>query len=221
MSDYLALCKQFRAKAGIAGNGPTTTLLQTGEYLRIIDWIRDTWTKIQNDPHDWKWMWREYSQSITAGISDYTLTNVQKIHKKTFTVYKTSIGATDRQYLNYVDWNTYQQTYPTSTNVPGRPSIVTRKPNGDLKVWPTPDDTYTIDFEYQKTPQILADNTDTPELPAEFHEIILYLALIDHGGFEEANEVLQFAIGQYADYFRKLLWSQELKTDEDFTVRAV
>jgi hypothetical protein len=211
MSSYLELCQEFRSKAGIAGTGPTTVLAQSGEYLRLVTWIKNAWIKIQNYPRDWKWMWREYSIAGLASTSDYVLTDVEKIHEDTFSYYLTATGTSARQKLKYINWKRYTDSYSTVVASEASPALVTRKPNGNLKLWPTPDAAYTIDFEYQKTPQILAANADEPEMPAEYHEAILYLALVDHGGFEEASEVYGFAANQYSQYFKSLLLKQELR----------
>ena len=220
MSNFLTLCQEFRSKAGIAGTGPASVVSQTGEYGRLVTWVRDTWLKIQNEPYDWKWMWDEYSLDVTTGINIYVLTNVEKIHKKTFTYYSVADGVTARVKLKYIDWETYQKTYPLTTDTPSNPEIITQKPNGQVKIFPTPDADYTVEFEYQSEPQTLSANADEPDMPPKFHEIILYLALIDHGGFEEASEVYIFATNQYNSYFKSLLWKQELKTDEAETVRV-
>ena len=68
MGTRLSLCQDLRLLAGIPGNGPLTTLNQTGEYGLIVKWIGDAWREIQAR-HLWDWMWEEATVTILSGTS--------------------------------------------------------------------------------------------------------------------------------------------------------
>lgn len=220
MADFLTLCQEFRIKAGIAGTGPAAVTGQSGEYLRLITWIKNAWLNLQNEQYDWKWMWRDDgSITVLTNTDTYSLTGVKKIHRQTFTIYQTSLGVSDRSKLKYMGWAEFKRKFvDTVATGTDRPSFFTQKPNGDIMFYPKPNADFTVEHEYQKSPQILAGNTDTPELPVEYHEIIQFKALIDHGGFEETSDVYRFASEQYAYMFDMLLWNEKLQLEEYETV---
>jgi hypothetical protein len=220
MSDFLTICQEVRTKSGISGTGPTTVVSQTGILGRLVDAVRDAWLRIQTDEKDWKWMWVDaYGLSVLSATTDFPLTGVEKIHTKTFMIYETSLGLSDRTKISYVDWDRYQASFGQLQTIPTeRPSVVTQKPNGDLHFYPTPVLNYTCDFEYQKEPQLLSGNTDVPELPARFHPLIVWEALNEFGGLEDAPEVIDTSKGIGGVMWNQLLWDQVLKRAEHMTV---
>jgi hypothetical protein len=66
-------------------------------------------------------------------------------------------------------------------------------PTNQLVLGPVPNEEYTITGEYQKSPQILAQNDDEPEMPEEFHMLIVYEALLTYGFSQAAGDVLNLA----------------------------
>ena len=44
---YLELCQTLRREAGVSGVGPASVVDQSGEYLRLVEWIKAAWTEIQ------------------------------------------------------------------------------------------------------------------------------------------------------------------------------
>lgn len=222
MSDFLTLCQEMRSAAGVSGTGPTTVVAQTGIHGRIVTAILDAWLRIQTHPKDWKWMWSDsYDLNVIINTTDFTLTNVGDIHTKTFVIYKVSLGASDISKVTYIDWDSFKSKFGALQETPTeRPTVVTRLPNGNLRFYPIPDVAYTCDFEYQVSPQILASNTETPNLPERFHPLIKWEALKEFGGLEDAPEVLETAEDQSAVLWNELFWDQELRRKRFMTVIA-
>jgi hypothetical protein len=200
MSDFVTLTQEMRQLAGLSGTGPTDVATATGIELQLVRNVRDAWIRIQSARFDWKWMWKEYEvpspgsgalQSV-ANTEDYILTGVDKIHVNTFRNYLTATGTTDRQRMNFLTWEDWRARYNVVTVTASRPRQCTRLPNGNLRLY-KPDGIYSIEFEIQKTPQILAVNNDIPEMPARFHPLIVYEALKIFGKANDAPEVIKLA----------------------------
>lgn len=217
---FLQLCQEFRGQAGIAGTGPTTVADQTGILLRIVNAVADAWLRIQKHPKQWKWMWRYgYDLETIANTPDYVLTGVDEIFTDTVTAYKQSLGTSSRFGITFWDWAKYKQVYGNKQVIPtGKPSVMTQLPNGNLRFYPKPDAVYVVDFEYLKSPQVLDENTDTPEMPSEFHQLIVFDAMIHFGGLQDADELVNTASTQYQVLMNRLIWDQELRRSRFMTV---
>lgn len=245
MSTFVELAQDMRRQAGLSGTGPTDVTTATGIELRLVNYVRDAWTRIQTSPKDWKWMWGDYvaPPGFTAPLqtvvstTDYLLTDVQKIWTGTFRSYLTATGPSDRQRMIYVPFEKFQQRWGVVTATDERPLQVTRLPNGSLRFNPPPKDIYSIEFEKQKTPQILVANDDVPEMPVQYHQLIVFEALKAFGKAEDAPETIKLAEEEggseggegrpVSGLWRQLIWEQEMRRQDDpgeqdmMVVRAV
>ncbi len=219
--DFLTICQELRSESGISGSGPVSVSNQTGIQARLVYAVRDAWTKIQKDPKDWKWMWRDDGQQeLLTGVNNYVPTTVfTKMHPKSCKIYKTSLGVSDISRISLISCEEFDRKYCVLQN-PGedRPSVMTVAPDGHIKVYPKPDDTYTITFDYQKEYQLLADNADVPEMPAEYHPLIKYEAMILFGGTDDAPELIQLGATMKQEIWRQLIWEQELRKQGQMVV---
>lgn len=230
MATFLELAQELRAQAGVGGTGPVDVETATGIELRLVNYIKNAWIHIQAHPKDWKWMWGPYLAPSPGGAPlqtiintrDYQLTDTESIDVDTFISYLTSIGVSDRQKMTYVPWESFRQRFGIVDEDANRPFNVTRKPNGDLKLYPKPDATgYSIEFDYYKTPQILVVNGDTPELPLRYHQLIVFEALKRFGKASDAPELVQLGEQEGGSegneqtpangIWRAMIWDQEVK----------
>jgi hypothetical protein len=202
VSTFLELCRETAQESGtISGESqPPAVTGQTGRLADIVRWVRDGWNEIQNARASWKWMRAEFEEQITSAASRYDAVTdfgmdrfaewivFDENGNTTVTMFKTSLGATDERFLVYVPWDEFYGTFLLGTNRTrvDRPSRFTVDPQGQLTFWPTPDATYTVRGLYRKSPQVLAANTDIPEMPARFHKLIVYTALLKLGQYDEA-----------------------------------
>ena len=62
--------------------------------------------------------------------------------------------------------------------------------------------------EYRKAPQVLTANSDVPELPEEFHSIIVWAAIILMAKHDESPTGLQAAVDTYRPMLYQLQASQ-------------
>jgi len=198
MTDFVTLTQEMRHLAGLSGAGPADVETATGIELTLVRNIRDAWIRIQAARYPWKWMWKEYEiplpgtgplQSI-GNTEDYLLTGVERIHVNTFRNYLTSVGPTGRQRMTFIPWEGWQRRFAVANITASRPILCTRLPNGTLRLY-KPNDIYSVEFEIQKTPQELLVNADTPEMPIQYHPLIIYEALKIYGKANDAPEVIK------------------------------
>lgn len=198
---YLELCVRLREEAGITGSGPTTTVGQTGQLLRIVNWIKQAWIEIQLMRPNWLFMHKEFNFDTTADIRDYdaadaAITDLKLWDTGSFLIYDKTLGASDQNELAYLDYSTWRANYRNRmTERPtDRPQYFTVLPNNKVRFEPMPDKIYTIDGDYKTSSQVFTNDADVPtNFPDDFQLLIVWQALKYYGFYESAPEVLEEA----------------------------
>ena len=215
MSTFLELCQKVARESGTMTGGAssiTTVVGQTGRSGNIVNWTASAWHAIQTLRPSWEWMSAQFEESLVIGQQSYTGSDLTITRLSRFmadndmhrvTVYDPAIGYGDEGYLAFVPYTRFYPIYQVGSNrsMTGKPQIVSIDNTGKLVVWPTPDKAYTVRGWYRVTPQALELDADLPECPEEFHEIIVWCALLLLGQYDEA--VTQFPFWN-VDYRRVL-----------------
>lgn len=201
---YLQLCQYahrlMRSGNAVGGSLPTaipqvTTVDQT--VYDIIDAIPRAWEWIQNQHVSWTFMRKQALMVLNNGIRIYNLTFIQLqipdyyrfipmwagSSSPYFQMYdSTATAPVDYVYpfIEYQEWRGLWDRVPRpAARMPNR---LTEHPNRSLEVDPTPAATPTggfwvLKFDYRIKNQNLALSTDVPILPAEYHEMIAWVAV--------------------------------------------
>jgi len=212
---FLQLSQRLRQEAGISGTGPTTVISQTGEAKKVIDWVLTAYEDIQNLHPTWDFLRTDLTFPTIAGNNTYVKTAISadeygKWINNSFRSYLTSTGVSSEQYMRWMDWVDFRDTYEfgSSRTIQGFPRYISQKPDTSLIVYPTPDASYTINGEYFKRAQTMAANTDVPIIPDKYHMIIVWRALMFYSGQSNAPELYQVGQVEYKKLLRKLESSQ-------------
>jgi len=176
--NFINLVQETRNRVGIQGVGPSSIDTTTYE-AQVVSAVKDSWLNIQNLRPVWKWMRDTKSFLISQGVSEYTpLTIFGPNHRhRTWlkdTFYITSNG--NKSSLRYVDYDVYINRYINNI-VEGPFYEFTIRPYDNALLFPLPDEAYSIDCDYQKSPQELTTDSAVPELPGYFHMAIVYGAV--------------------------------------------
>lgn len=198
--NFLELCVRTRELAGIAGSGPSTTVAQTGELLRVVHWVQSSWIDIQNLHRNWNFLYKDFSFSTVQGQGEYAPTQIGASDLKVYDMttlrcQETAKGYVDRQFMDEWDFFDFRDTYRYTTLNPGRPIRFAVDPK-DKSLWMDgiPDSVgYTITGRYWSKPVPLVADTDIPAMPEDFHMLIPYWALSMYAGYEAASEAKQEA----------------------------
>jgi hypothetical protein len=206
MATYLQLCSRLRQEVGYADAGPTAVTGQTGAHARCVSWIADAYTELQNRTL-WNWLRRRFTFDTVASTEEYAYTaatdveaaaTISRFNEWLITdsrnpprCYLASAGAGTEYWLTYVPWDYFRTIYRIGNQNEGAPAHISIDPaTRKIVLGPVPNDVYRISGEYRRGPQILAANSDTPEMPSEYHMAIVYLAMVDAGMYEVANEIV-------------------------------
>lgn len=198
--NFLQLINRARQECGVTGPALTTVTGLTGESLRFHDWINAAWVDVQTAHEDWQFM-RQPLQFNTVG-AQWQYTPAEVGVGSTFANWKrdsfraSSVGANygDEQLLNFMEWNTFRNLYQYANmrNTQSRPVVVTIvPPSKNLGLGAIPNQPYVIVGEYYRKPTEFTTATEEPDLPARFHPMIVYRAMMFYAGYEAATEVYQ------------------------------
>jgi hypothetical protein len=216
----LELCKRLRQEASISGDGPASTLNQTGEMLRLVNWIEQAYEEIQNMRQDWLFRTKEFSFQTISGQKIYPktyggYTDIRDWKPNSFRVYTTATGIYDEQWLRYLDYNTHFRDYRdfgAASTQTGRPFDFSIKPDKSLVLFPIPDATgYTVKGQYYSTPHQMVTDIDEPIIPEQYQLIIVWKALQEYGFYESAQECIARGQKNFASYYRDLTFEQAPK----------
>ena len=204
---YLSICQDTRRECRVAGTGPSTVVNQVGRLGDIVAWVAQAYTEIQ-EGKDWNWLRSTFTVNTVANDDTYAygdctdsrlsalISRFSKWWLETedgpnITIYLTSAGVGGENYLTPIDWASFRERYKRGTQTTGQPIHVAIDPQNNLVLGPKPDAIYTINGEYQMSPQTLAVDADVPEMPARFHSLIMYRAMEKYGASNNAPEVFQ------------------------------
>jgi hypothetical protein len=212
---YLELCQRLRQEARISGTGPTTTVSQSGEYKKVVDWIAAAYEDIQNQHEEWRFLQQPFSFTVTIGTRDYTpaeagITDLRRWKHSSHGDIRCYLTAGDEQRLVYIPWNQFRDIYLIGTNrtTTGRPGVFSIEPDDTIAFDYLPDQEYTIVGEYYQQPDVMSGDTDEPIFPSNFHLAIVYRALMFFGVDYAADEKYAHGQNEYKKILRKLEQTQ-------------
>lgn len=204
MATFLTGVQALARECGV-GSEPSSVLNQTGEAKRLVEWYRDSWTELQTDLN-WRWMRREFTLNTVADDDKYaysdctdvdTAAAISRFRTWNFEdpwdpprIYLQSAGVGTENHLQWLPWNEFRYLYKTGSAPSGFPAFVTIDPQDNIRLGPAPNGVYVVSGEYWRGPQTLTAASDEPEMPAHYHNLILYMAMERYGYYEAAEEVL-------------------------------
>jgi len=200
---FLELVQRLATECGVPVSNITTTVNQTGEAGRLVNWTNAAWLAIQNKHKDWDWMrrstsWTTINQQPTYTTAECGITagTFGAWERNTFRCYDTSAGVGSEQYLRYISYDEWRDRYKfgaiqlTYT----RPMEMSITPDKGIALGPFPISGYTIRGDYFLAPSNMSGDSDEPALPEYWQLAIVWRAMMFYGAFESAPEV--FSMGQ-------------------------
>lgn len=191
---FLELVQQVAEESGTVdiGNLPSAVTGQTGRNLRFVNWTKRAWDDIQRSRGDWLWLVTTMTGATSDGVRYYSSADsrfaewIVNDASEPFTLYETSEGLADEGRLTFLRWEDFRDTALVGTARSGKPAFCSIDPANQIALDPVPDATgYTLRGHYRKGPQTLAADADEPEMPARFHEMIVWRALVRMAIFDE------------------------------------
>lgn len=202
MATFLEICKQVHRKLRIGdyepGSQPTTTVGQTQDLGDIVASVQEAWLQLQNHHRDWRWLRSSVSVSLTANVNIVTVANF-RVQEARFAHVLWYVANSDVRYANirdngaitnpdmpcwFIPWLEFSGGIYTRNPQPvaGQPQFWSEQPNRSVRVWPAPSTppsggNWLFSIPCRLLPQALSADADIPEMPVEFHNIIVWWAV--------------------------------------------
>lgn len=220
MSTFLQLVNKVEENSGTIDtrSNPTVdvTAPATLRQQKIVNWVADAWSLIQNARTDWRFMRGEFEHALVTGQQRYTAAQLGLSDLATWVgplsnqpdpmaCFDPAIGGADQQRVRFLQWDAWRERYARGAIASSRPIHWSIDFDNKLCIGPAPDRAWTLCGEYIRTPQVLSANADVPRLPAQFHDVIVYRALMLLADHDEAPSALIPAQGKYADTYHRLV----------------
>ena len=136
---------------------------------KLNQWANDTNREVCNSRR-WRFMETSFNGNVTIGETTYNLpTDFQAAIN--FTVNDPDNNA---QFVNFIPYEEFDQLYPDPTALEdAQPTLWTFYGNSLILGPGAPDQEYTMQLRYIKQPTELSDDTDVPDVPEAFQEIMI------------------------------------------------
>lgn len=215
---FLELCRAAGLDSGLISsqNLMTSTAGQVGRQLKIVNFVDQAWKLIQGGRNDWVWMRAPFNGNLVIGQGSYTPAQVgiatrfrafipdrQAEGFQPHTIYDPAIGNSDETALCQISPVNWHMMYDRGAQTNTRPVYYAIE-NGKFLVGPLPDKAYVIRGRYVKSAQDLAADGDVPELPADFHDIIKWRAILMLHGQDGAFVDRTVAQAEFSRLYRLL-----------------
>lgn len=206
--NFLQLARMTVQQSGtIQGVLPTTVIGQANRLKQIVDFVSEAYLDIQNSHRMWRWMNSRFTGQTVIGKRFYEATDFTDERDNTpitrfsqwgfkgdmsdagLSHYLIATGAAEEGPLRWLDIDTFYETQGRGVQTPGKPQFYTVDHQSRLTLSPIPDGVYQIRGKYRKSAQVLAVDSDIPEMPSEFHTIIKDAALCYLEGFDEGPRI--------------------------------
>ena len=217
---FLQLCNRAKQECGISGADLTTTVGQTKELKRLVDWVAQSYVEVQEERDDWDFMRKPVTFNTVDGQQTYhvgsgldiNIADFGKWRNDSFRAYLQSAGVGTevilQQYYNYSEFRDFY-LLGSRRLVTGRPLYITINPSDRaLLLGFTPNDVYVTSAEYYCTPAEFTADADTPIFPSRFHMLVVYKAMQKYGLFESAQEQIESGRTQYNTMLNRMLSDQ-------------
>lgn len=215
--DKLSLVNRLRQDCGVSRTPLSTLVGVSGEDARLVGYIEQAWVEIQEQMPDWEWMRKDFSFDTTEGVPSYSVATIFPVANDfglwkngSFRIYTKSFGVGDEIFLDHVEYGQFRDYWMWNTRrtTKGRPTAISIKPDRSLILGLVPNTVYTVVGEYFKEPSLLTEDISSPDMPTQFHMIIVYKAMSRYAMYESAPEVLGEAKEQYSYMLERIMASQ-------------
>jgi hypothetical protein len=220
VATFLTLCRRVAQESGtISGPLPVTVTNQSGRLAKVVEWTATAWRDIQNSRADWLWMRSQFTATTLANVATYSPSNFGVADRwggwvvdpdgENWTLYPDTVtGKAEEGTITFISWQEWRWRYDRGTQEPSKPSFFSFKPAGDVCLGPVPDGAYVVRGDYRKSIQELEDDRDVPEMPSQYHDVIVGEGLRLLAEHDEGELHIAVGLRRYRQRYNDLMRDQ-------------
>ena len=208
MATFIQLINDVARESGTMGGQTLATVANaSGRWTKIVAWTRQAWEMIQRERSDWTFLRDTFEANLVASQARYTPAELglftfgsweQEVDGYTpYSLFDPAIGRGDETRLPVVNYRAWAVRYDFGAPDVVRPNVVTFDFQRRLCVGPVPDKVYTIRGAYRRSIQALTADADVPYIHEDYHQAIVWRALVLLGEDDEAAFEVGSSAGQY------------------------
>lgn len=191
----LGMSQRVARDAGYSGNIQSVAVV-SGDAARIVQYVKDATTYIENLWGDWRFLWG----GMLEGIVDVGETHI---------VPPLGHYRWDQARLMFDNHLVYPELFhnfsPYSTMLEqGYPTQFVIMPDSSIQMYPRPDKQFNFQFSWYRESVELVNDSDTPLVPARFCNTIVAYALWLYAMYDDAAELAAKSQAEYEKYLRLL-----------------
>lgn len=203
--NFLEICREAHDLSGLQGYLASASVVTTGTVdAYLVKAVQKTWVEIQNFRKDFDFNRSSASLTLTTSTETYTPTTILG-SANALTEWKIDSFIYNDSRLKYIHYDNWIARETPQAAEPGYFSV--RLSDNALLFDPV-DQSYPIEVHYYRGLQSLSSNTDTPNLPNQFHKLIVYGAVVEMASY--LGEVNLY--NRYASLYSQMM-GQLLRTE--------
>ncbi len=195
--ELLELVQSLHYEAGQPGSPPDAVTGQSGRAADLVRWAIEAYNDIQRDKDGrWKWLRSDWYVDTVDGTQSYAPSDCKEASTDDAIsrfrawdlddenppfIYLSSEGVATENELAVGYWPDFRRLYVKATHTSAKPAQMSVDVADNILFGPKPNGVYRVSGSYWKNNQALAVDADEPEMPSDYHMLIVYRALIKYG----------------------------------------
>lgn len=217
MATFLELVNDVARESGTVSESQelTTVTGATGRLRKIVGWTRQAWEMIQRARNDWTFTRAQFEGELTVGQTEYDPTTDLGITNfgrwlpygdslGAPSLYDPAVGRADELPLMAISFRDFAQRYLVGAPQQIRPGVYAVG-GRSLHVGGPPDKAYKIRGFYRRGVQSLAADSDVPFIDEQYHQAIVWRALMLLGDDDEAPYEVASSMAQYDQMYAAMV----------------
>ncbi len=218
--DYLGLTNEVIARMNEVALTAANFANARGFQVQCKNAVNDAINYINQREFGWPFSHVTHSETLIANTTRYSIpATAQHVDYETFRINRDTSLSVSGVTLRVLDYKEYIDRYvdqESTSNVGSVPKFVFRTPDNNFGLYPYPDKTYTLKYEYFSKPTLLSAATDVPTVPDQYRQVIADGATayayqyrgeaqqygINFARFEDGIKHMQTILLNRADYVR-------------------
>jgi len=192
-----------------------------GFQVQCKNAVNDAINYLNHREFNWPFNHVSTSQVLVADQTRYTIpSNAKTIDYDTFRISKDSSLGSDGVSLKQLNYYEYVDKYikqEDTSDVGSVPKYIVRTPDNNFLLYPYPDKSYTLAYEYYKSTVQLSVANDVPVIPEQFRQVVVDGATAY--GYQYRGEAQQYSIN-FDRFDRGITNMQTLLSDRADYIRS-
>ncbi len=204
--NFLEICKMVLDEADLYPDDLedvriTPSMLEP--HRNVIRFVQRAYRKVQRQRPFWPFHHNSgvFLETLADETQDYTVANVRMLLPDSFRCrVKTTTAEWPIQVLTYMDWRDQFSLGEVGT---GNPHWLLELPDEDYRIVPKPTQVCEILGDWYSTLSELRTRDDEPVWHKDYHELLVWMALLDYSSEYEAGENLVKRVSQELPELRR------------------